>query len=454
MSKGVKQDLRCIFPYQLADGSTRYQVRVRIPGRGRRSVSCDTLGEAIKQRNRLEETRIPPGRGEPAAEIPPAKKRGGSKARRTVVDFIRDEWWPTIKPTDPSQPTRGRAKGKAGAKQMPLADRTRANYQGLLYNWIHKTALGGLDPAKVDAQHITEWMAEIRARGASDAVIRQALKLLSNAFGWAATMPRATGIHGNPVTSAAWPAEVRLKEPQYFDFETTEWIRQWILHTAVESAGLDREARSMLFCLMAGTGMRPEEARRVEVAHIHEHFVVLPARISKTGRERIIPWWRPSFEDVSAYVKKRKLKPGDPLIPGPGNGAMSFAGWENWRRNAYIPARNWVALEIVHDKRLAWPREDGSKRRPLGASAYDVCRHRYARAQLAALVPPQEVADAMGHDLSTLARVYAGPIREATELRRRGAEPYDPEAELARARELVESKLPAELKRWRAERTK
>lgn len=423
--------MRNIYPYRLTDGTEKLQVRVRVSGR-RVSIVCDDYDAAIKERNRLEEARL----GKHKAPLPEPKPRGGSSPRRTVTSFIRDEWWPTVVPTREGLPTRGRARGKAGAKQLPLAQRTRDNYKGLLKNWIFPFDLGSMDPAEVDAQDITEWMSEIRTKGASESNIRQALKLLSNAFGWGATMPRKTGINGNPVTSAAWPAEVREKEPEYFEFETTEWIRQLILHTAPARDERSRRRKTLLFSLMQGTAMRPEEARRIEAAHVGEHFLTLPARISKTGRERVIPLWSPTYEEAASFIEDYELRPSDSLIAREDGRAMSFTGWQKWRREVYNPARDWVA-DHVGDKRLK------------SAVVYDVCRHRWARAQLAALMPPQDVAQAMGHDLATLARVYAGPITDANERRRLGKGPYAPEAELIAARKKVEAEIPEALEKAR-----
>jgi integrase len=443
MGRGISRDSKNIYPYALADGSTKYQVRLRVHGQ-RVSKAFDDLDqaeswrdEALSKRHR-DAVRI--REGEAPEFTPQPRQRGGRAPERNVLDFIRDEWRPTALPRFEGQPTRGRARGKAGAKQLPLAQRTRNTHKSVMKVWIHGTKLASLDPTKVDAQHITEWVDEVRAKEASDAMIRQGLKLLSNAFGWAATVPRQTGINVNPVTSAAWPPEVREKEIHYFEFIATEWIWQWMRNTAAAESDAAREKKAMLFCLMAGTGMRPEEARRVEAAHVGDHFLTLPARISKTGRDRTIPLWAPVQDELSAYIERRKLKPSDPLISRRDGGPMTFTGWEKWRRDAYNPARDWVAGEILHDERLET------------AVAYDVCRHRYGRAELAALVPPQAVAEAMGHDLVTLSRVYAGPIREANERSRRGRKPYDPESKLRRARAEVAAKLPAELERWRIEK--
>lgn len=442
MGRGISRDSKNIYPYVLADGTTKYQVRLRVHGQ-RVSEVFDDLDRAESWRDQTLSKRAQDVArmrdGEDPEFTPTPRKRGGRAPGRTVVSFIRDEWWPTSQPRYEGQPTRGRARGKTGSKQLPLSKRTRNSNKSVLKVWINGTELGRLDPTQVDAQHITEWMDEIRGRGASDGNIRSGLKLLSNAFGWAATLPRQTGIRANPVLSASWPPEVSEKEVEYFDFLVTEWIWQWIRHTAAAENDEAREKKAMLFFLMAGTGLRPEEARQVEAGHIGEHYLTLPARISKTGRERIIPLWAPVQEELAAYIVRRGLRAADFLIDRKAGGAMTFSGWEKWRSEIYNPARNWVAKEILDDERLET------------AVAYDVCRHRFARAQLAALVPPQAVADAMGHDLVTLSRVYAGPIREANERRRRNKDPYYPEAEILQARAEVAAQLPGELGRWEAE---
>lgn len=432
-----------IYPYRLADGSEKFQVRMRLNGK-RRSVIADTYDEALTKRNALLEGR---GDEELARKVLPAERpRGGSQKTRTVTKMIAEEWWPTAKPPKGyTGPTRGAARGSGGAKTLPLSRSTLRTLNWVLRTQINGTELGRMDPTAVDAEAVRLWMEERRARGVSDAVIRQGLKLLSNAFDWAAQRTRQTGIFENPARKVDWPPEVTQKEVQFFEFETTEWLRQWMLHTAPANDLRTRRRKALLFSVMQGSALRPKEARQLRAELISEDRITVPATISKTNRERWIPLWRPTAEELHSYIADYKLRPVEPLFNMGDGQPMSEHAWGKWRQYTFAPARERVQ-EIIGDERLET------------AVPYDMCRHRWARAQLAALVPPERVAFHMGHDLATLARVYSGEISSAyatVEQLKKSENParelYDPEAELIAARKKVEALIPGEIERAQRE---
>jgi len=408
MAKGVQEDLTGISSYELADGTERWRVRLRIHG-ARVSESCETKEQAIELRDSLTQAR----RNGTAPEKMPVKpkNRGGRLAQRTVVSMIRDEWWPVD-------------------AQRRLDQRTRWTYKSHLKNWIYPSPLGRMDPTRVTAQSIYAWQDWAGEKEASPASIRKAQTVLSAAFKWAARRSERTGVIANPVAGVEWPKESRGHEINYFSFEVSEWCRQWLLHDETCRNRRLRRQSALLFSLMQGTGMRPSEARQTTPAMFDSEFGVLelPGSVSKNGKSRVMPLWSPTREEVEAFVSDFDVKPREPLIANAVGEPMSFSGWERWRDDHWLLARRWVSKHL-NDENLRTAR------------AYDVCRHRYASAQLAALMPLTDLADIMGHSVAMLSSTYARPIASARERRRRDKKPLDPEAELATARAQVAGEI-------------
>ena len=364
-------------------------MRVWVAGK-RESASFAELKEAQNWRDEVKQTRRK-ARGEGEGEQPTISRRAPAK---TLVAFVRDLWWEEY------------------AKEH-LAQRTRDNYYGQFRKWVVPSQLGRLDVTKIDAEHIHEWQAWARRRGATESSIRTAQKVISSAFSWGAKRPRTTGVRANPVSSADWPEESRAHVVHVFSPEVVELVRVEILQGSGKPNQRQRDA--LLLSVMAQTGMRPGEARTLQVHNVGETTIKLAE--TKTDRPRTVPLWRPLQADIKAWVESADLGPTDYIVGKLSGGPMSLHGWENWRDRAYKPARDRVALRI-RDTRLG------------SARAYDLCRHSYAAQQLAALMSLPRLATIMGHSEEVLSRHYSQELEE-----RQSRERSDPEQAVIAARE-------------------
>jgi len=401
MAKGVRPDGRHIQAYKTPQGAERFRVRLQVRGK-RVSGVFATINEAIDWRDaRLKERRD-------GAEVDEQPRR---RTGRNLVTFVRDEYWP--------------------AQVSKLADRTRRNYGNHFRNWVADSELGRKAPELIDSEDITEWQEWCRGNGASEEQIRTAQKVISGAYRWAARLPRRTGIQGNPIGGAEWPSSSRVITPYIAEPLILERVRREIL--ASSARGRTRVRAALLLSLMAQTGMRPGEARMLQLQDVSlsDEVIDLPAEKTKTKeKNRAIPLFTPLAEDIEAFKKMAKLKRSSYLIFGRDRDQpMSFTGWERWRRDFYVPARDKVAKRLG-DQQLG------------KARAYDLCRHSYAAQQIAALMPLNELAETMGHSVDVLSKVYAAPLVSVKRKRTRGDyEPIDPEQEIIEARAKTEGEL-------------
>jgi hypothetical protein len=169
---------------------------------------------------------------------------------------------------------------------------------------------------------------------------------------------------------------------------------------------------------MHQTGIRPIEARHLEVHSIGVKTITLEKTKTNKPRREPIPLWEPLAADIAERIEVAGLGPSDYLLGGAE--PMSFQEWESWRDQIFIPARDHVADELA-DQRL--------KR----ARAYDLCRHSYAAQQLAALMTTKRLSSILGHSEETLIRNYSQELGE-----RQGQQaPKDPEREVIKARKKV-----------------
>ncbi len=388
MSSIAKRDRGHIQEYRTPSGALRYRVRVWVAGQ-RVSASFADLAPAQTWRDEVKRTRREAREGQDAV----VSKRAPAQ---TLVAFVRDRWWEEY-------------------ARVSLAERTRKNYYSHFKRLVVPSPLGALDVTKVDAEHIHEWQAWARRQGANEPSIRTAQKVISAAYTWGAKMPRTRGVIANPVSSADWPEESRTHTVHVFGPEILEQVRVEILRG--EGTDNQRQRDALLLSVMAQTGMRPSEARELQVHNVGRSTIKLDE--TKTDKPRTVPLWAPLRDDIEGWVQMAGLGPTNYLVSKLSGDRMSFHGWENWRDRAYKPARNTVAKRI-RDKRL---RE---------ARAYDLCRHSYAAQQLAALMSLPKLAKIMGHSEQVLARHYSQELEE-----REGQDEVDPEQAVIAARRAV-----------------
>ena len=128
---------------------------------------------------------------------------------------------------------------------------------------------------------------------------------------------------------------------------------------------------------------------------------------SKTGRARDIDLLRPVVDDLAAW---RAISGGpngtDLIVPTTDRDAWTRQDWQNWRRRVYQPAA--IAAGVTGDLR------------PYRLRSSFVSLLLWEGRSLA------YVAEQAGHSIATLARHYAGVIRELeTEPRRPAAQAID-----------------------------
>ena len=387
-----RQDGANVERYVTPTGEERFRVRIRVHGQ-RFSRSFATLEAAQDWRDETKQARRNKAKGE--------IKRPGSLRQppQTLVAFVRDVWWP-------------------GPARSELAQRTRENYYRVFKNWVAPSPLGAMSFGAIDPEDILDWQEWCRQHGAGEPTIRTAQKVISKAYRWAAARPKRTGVTANPVAAAGWPKEARSHEVHVFSPVVIERIRRRILAGPGSNWGRSRDA--LLLSLMSQTGIRPGEARAVRLRNVGERVIRLPK--TKNSVPRTVPLWAPLSDDIRAFAVKWNLKPEDHLVGQRSGAPMSFAGWENWRDDSYIPARDAEAKAAGDEEALA------------GARAYDLCRHSYAAQQIAALIPLAELARIMGHSTQVLSSTYMAELEE----RRGRREPLDPETAVAEARRQVE----------------
>ena len=158
--------------------------------------------------------------------------------------------------------------------------------------------------------------------------------------------------------------------------------------------------------MLAYGGFRPIEDRNAEWRDLHKDAMRVYA--TKTRRERYVDLLAPLAQDLAEW--RVACKGEDRWADHPatvGRGSWSREDWANWRRRVYQPAA--LAAGVTGDLRPY--RLRGSFVSLLLWSGEDLVY----------------VADQAGHSVATLARHYAGVIRELRDV------PKVPAAELIEA---------------------
>jgi integrase len=381
------------------DGKSSYQVKWREGGRQRsrmfdRSGDADAFELEIARRKQL---------GPLAGTV--------MVSRMTLAEFVTEEWWPryAIPNLDPE---------------------TRRRY---LEVWGHDLLprIGGYPVREITPMLIEDLRDQLVHQGLAPASQRKALLLLSGILKRAVV--RAL-IPVNPVSMIAMPKAPPTKAIVPLAPATVEAIRQIMLTPRLRTvpatgAGkrpqrgyespvgspLERQRNALIVSMLAYAGLRPSEDRSATWADLHDHRLHVFA--TKTKRERDVDLLAPLAQDLAEW----RLACGRPgpdalIIPRPSGGDWTKGDWDNWRSRVWRPAA--IAAGVTGDLRPY--RLRGSFVSLLLWSGMDLV----------------EVAEQAGHSVATLAKHYAGVIKDLKD------QPRVPAAEaIRRAREASSGQL-------------
>jgi integrase len=254
-----------------------------------------------------------------------------------------------------------------------------------------RATFGDRDPATLRKAEIEDWRLDLPAGSRHDV-----FRALRQALLWAADPDRGL-LERNPSDGIKNPKRKRHERREVFPFESWDEIEAIATELRDGSSG---SVYAALVVLMAGTGLRPEEAfalHRADAEYATGAFTPGDGRVrgrlrvrrrftrselkegTKTGGERLVPFG----ERVERVL--RSLPPRiDTLIlfPAPRGGYIDA---DAFRNRAWVPALRGAGLD---------------RRR-----VYDL-RHTYASWQLAVDVPPAKLAKMMGTSITQLEDTY------------------------------------------------
>ncbi len=279
------------------------------------------------------------------------------KRRVTLTDFVREEWWPSYAVPN-------------------LEPRTRAVYAQIyakhLLPRIGSYELGEMTPALVE-----DFRRELHAAGVGQPTQIKALGLLQGICKRAVVRGL---IETNPVLAVDKPKQNSRHRVEPLLPIVVEQVRALLK---------PRDATPV--SMLAYAGPRPEEALRSRWRDMGERTLHIYA--AKTDRPRVVDLLSPLAQDLAQWrLQSGRPDPGELIFPRRGGQEWQEHDWRNWRRRIY--------------QRVA---------RQVGITG-DM-RPRRLRASFVSLLLWEGrsltyVADQVGAGVDTLARHYAGVIRE------------------------------------------
>jgi integrase len=282
---------------------------------------------------------------------------GVIQSRMTLAEFVEEEWWPRY--------------------AIPnLAPDTRRRY---LEVWGHDLLprVGGYQLRQITALLVEDLRDQLAEQGIGAASQRKALLLLSGILKRAAVRGL---IPMNPVQLVSMPKAPPVAGPQPLAPATVEAIRVQL-----------RQRDAMIVSLLAYGGLRPIEDRGSTWGEVTGRTLHVFA--SKTGRARDVDLLAPLAQDLAEW----RLASGRPadrelIVPRPTGGEWTREDWANWRRRIWRPAA--ITAGVTGDLR------------PYRLRGSFVSLLLWEGRSLA------YVAEQAGHSIATLAKHYAGVIRE------------------------------------------
>jgi len=167
----------------------------------------------------------------------------------------------------------------------------------------------------------------------------------------------------------------------------------------------DRQRNAVIVSMLAYAGLRPSEDRGCTWGDLNDRTLHVFA--TKTGRARDIDLVAPLAQDLAQWrLVSGRPKDGELIIPRPSGGQWTREDWANWRRRVWRPAA--IEAGVTGDLR------------PYRLRGSFVSLLLWEGRSLT------YVAEQAGHSVATLARHYAGTMRELE------TEPRIPAAEAIR----------------------
>jgi integrase len=312
---------------------------------------------------------------------------GVIQSRETLAEFVEEEWWPRYAVPN-------------------LAPETRRRY---LEVWdVHLLRqLGGYQLREITPMVVEDLREQMTRNKVGAPTQRKTLMLLQGIL-------RRAVVRGliplNPAQLVDKPRQRPTQLPQPLSPMTVERIRAIMLrprtrivpaagagkrqrraHKTAVGTAEERERNALIVSMLAYAGLRPIEDRGCTWGDLHERTIHVFA--TKTGRARDVDLIAPLAEDLARWSKARGCPRDDELvIPRPTGGQWTREDWANWRRRIWRPA----AVEAGVEGDLRPYRLRGSFVSLLLWEGHSL----------------PYVAEQAGHSIATLARHYAGTMRE------------------------------------------
>jgi integrase len=309
-------------------------------------------------------------------------------SRMTLAEFVEQEWWPRYAVPN-------------------LAEDTQRRY---LEIWGHDLLprVGGYPLVEITPMLIEDLREQLAKSGLGAASQKKALHLLSGILKRAIVRGLIPPV--NPVSLVQMPKMPPAAERLPLSPLTIERIRRLLLsprtRTVPASAAgkrsqraysspvgspLERQRNALIVSMLAYGGLRPIEDRGTHWSDVRDRTLHVYA--TKTSRERYVDLLSPLAQDLGEW-RMACGRPADSalIVPRPTGGEWTRSDWGNWRNRVWRPA----AIEAGVTGDLRPYRLRGSFVSLLLWSGMDLV----------------EVAEQAGHSVATLAKHYAGVIKE------------------------------------------
>jgi integrase len=312
---------------------------------------------------------------------------GVIQSRQTLAEFVEEEWWPRYVIPNLAVDTRRRYLEVWSAHLLPR--------------------LGEYELRQITPMVVEELREQMARAKVGTPTQRKTLMLLQG------ILKRAVVRGLVPVNAAQLvdkPKQKSTQLPQPLAPITVERIRANMLQpqtrtvpaaragkrsrreykTSVGSPE-DRQRNALIVSMLAYAGLRPIEDRGCTWSDVHDRTLHVFA--TKTGRPRDIDLVAPLAQDLAAWRTVCGEPPESELIiPRPSGGQWTREDWANWRRRVWRPAA--IEAGVTGDLR------------PYRLRGSFVSLLLWEGRSLT------YVAEQAGHSVATLARHYAGTLRE------------------------------------------
>lgn len=309
------------------------------------------------------------------------------QSRQTLAEFVEEEWWPRYAIPNLAPETRRRYLEVWGVHLLPR--------------------LGDYELREITPMVVEDLRDQMTLAKVGAPTQRKALMLLQGIL-------RRAVVRGllpvNPAQLVDKPKQRPTQLPQPLPPVTVERIRAIMLQprTRIVPAGgvgkrsrrayetsvgtsQDRQRNALIVSMLAYAGLRPIEDRGCTWGDLRDRTLHVFA--TKTSRPRDVDLIAPLAQDLAEWRMACGRPQDDELvIPRPSRGQWTREDWANWRRRVWRPA----AIEAGVTGDLRPYRLRGSFVSLLLWEGHSLTH----------------VAEQAGHSIATLARHYAGTMRE------------------------------------------